>query len=347
MQFAQKEKLILRNENGFGSIVKLSGARRKPFGVRITTGWKDGKQVRKYLGYYKTQQEALVALAEYHKSGGDFDLSKITLEELYQRWFKRVEDTASKSVLNTINMTHTRFGLLANKKLKDIKPDHLQDWMDAIDLKPGSKQKLKSVLTQMYEYAVKNDLITKNYASFIEVKGKTEKTGAIFTDEEIAHLWSKSDDAAIQDILILIYTGMRISELFDLDKESINMDERYAIGGSKTEAGKNRVIPFHDKIFTFIQDRMQNQNYIVQNETGGKTKYRPWQYNFQKLMDEFGWKHKIHDTRKTAISLMHRYEVPMETIRIIVGHSGKGVTEQVYLFKEPYELVEEVNKIQI
>ena len=30
--------------NGTGSIVKLSGNRRKPYAVRVTTGWEDGKQ---------------------------------------------------------------------------------------------------------------------------------------------------------------------------------------------------------------------------------------------------------------------------------------------------------------
>jgi hypothetical protein len=43
----------MRNENGFGSIVCLDKSgkkRRKPWAVRITTGWKDGKQQRKYGG---------------------------------------------------------------------------------------------------------------------------------------------------------------------------------------------------------------------------------------------------------------------------------------------------------
>lgn len=67
----------MRHQNGFGSIHKLGGNRRKPYAVRITVGWKDGKQVRKYLGFYKTQPEALLALAEYHKGEFDIDLSKL------------------------------------------------------------------------------------------------------------------------------------------------------------------------------------------------------------------------------------------------------------------------------
>jgi intergrase/recombinase len=64
-------------------------------------------------------------------------------------------------------------------------------------------------------------------------------------------------------------------------------------------------------------------------------------------MEELGMKHKIHDARKTAVSLMHNSGIPMETVRIIVGHSGKGITESVYLFIEPSELVKSINKIEI
>ena len=43
----------MRNPNGYGSVFKLSGNRRKPFAVRITKGWTDeGKRIYKYLSYH-------------------------------------------------------------------------------------------------------------------------------------------------------------------------------------------------------------------------------------------------------------------------------------------------------
>ena len=75
--------------------------------------------------------------------------------------------------------------------------------------------------------------------------------------------------------------------------------------------------------------------------------YRNASEQFRKLFEKLGMNHKIHDTRKTAISWMHSSGIPMETIRIIVGHSGKGVTEKVYLYKSPKELVDTVNSIEI
>ena len=53
-----------RLPKGYGSVYKLSGSRRRPFTARIQTGYKaeSGRPEYKYLGYYKTLQEALQAL---------------------------------------------------------------------------------------------------------------------------------------------------------------------------------------------------------------------------------------------------------------------------------------------
>ena len=337
----------MRIANGGGSIIKLSGNRRKPWAVRITTGWKDGKQVRKYLGYYTTQIEAVQALAEYYKTGVDVDLSKLTLEEVYQRWIARVKKSSSDAVVASHEVAHLRFGNLGKMQLRNIKTDHLQDWLDNLDLKPSTKTKVKSTMNQIYNYASQNDIVVKNYAQHLKVNEKIEKTGEVFTKEEISYLWNHIDDTVNQDLLILIYTGMRIGELLSLTCEDVNLEERYAIGGSKTEAGRDRVIPFHDDIMPFIKERVENYRTLVVSQNGTSIKYRAYQNKFKRRMEEYGWNHNIHDTRKTAISIMHSSGIPMETIRKIVGHSGKGVTEQVYLRFQPEDLVKAVNMVKI
>ena len=177
-----RKKQQFRHENGFGSIQKLSGNRRKPYAVRVTTGWKDGKQIRKYLGYYKSEAEALLALADYHESGYDVDLSRLTLGEVYDRWISRIEHKTSQNTLNSHNMARSRFGSMANVPIVKLKADHLQDWMDSIDLKPSSKIRLKSTMNQVFNYAIKNSIIKTNYAQYIEINEKIEKTGKIFTE---------------------------------------------------------------------------------------------------------------------------------------------------------------------
>src|SRR5699024_303556 len=79
----------LKNPNGYGSVCKLSGKRRKPFAVIVTTGWNDeGKQRREYLGYYKSRREAMVALADYNNNPYDLSAGKLTFKEVYEKLIK-------------------------------------------------------------------------------------------------------------------------------------------------------------------------------------------------------------------------------------------------------------------
>jgi integrase len=341
----------MKNQNGFGSIVcldKTGKKRRKPYAVRITTGWNGGKQSRKYIGYYETQADALIALAEYHKNGVDVDLTKLTLNEVYDKWIERIEKKdLSASVVNMHRMARSRFGKLGETQLNKIKTAHLQDWLDNIDLKPSSKTKLKSTLIQLFKYAVANDIVAKNYAEPLEINEKIEQVGKLFTKDEIDRLWKLRDRKEARQLLILLYTGMRIGEMLLINKKDINFDEGYIIGGLKTEAGRNRVIPLHKAILPLVKEQLGDNNWLMQSNRGLAMSYRNASNHLNNLFKELGMDHHIHDTRKTCVSWLHTEGIPMETIRIIVGHSGKGVTEKVYLYKEPKELVDIVNSIEI
>lgn len=341
----------MRNENGFGSIVcldKTGKKRRKPWAVRITTGWKNGRQQRKYLGYYRTQTEALVALAEHHKSGVNIDLSKLTLKELFERWLTEQEKrNITEGAKRNQHMAYNRLGTLGDMSINKIKATHLQHWMDEIDLKPSTKGKLKSTMGMVFEYAAQNDIVTKNYAKFIKIEEKIEKTGAIFTDEEIKTLWKHSDDKIARILLILIYTGMRIGEMLHMSKDNIHFDECYMVGGSKTEAGKDRVIPIHKDILPLVKTQLSDNKWLVQNSRGNAMPYSNLVVPASDYMKKLGMEHRFHDTRKTAISLMHTTGIPMETIKIIVGHAGYDVTDKVYLYKNIHELVETINRVEV
>lgn len=91
-----------------------------------------------------------------------------------------------------------------------------------------------------------------------------------FTDKEIALLWEILWAINNVDIvLIYIYTGCRPVELLDIKSEDVHLDERYMIGGVKTEAGKNRIIPIHKAIVPLVEYRLeQNRPYLITNKYG-------------------------------------------------------------------------------
>ena len=81
----------MRLPNGYGSVVKLSGNRRKPFMIRKTKGFNDkGHPIYTIIGYAETREEGLQLLADYNKNPYDVDASKITLEDLFEK-FKKIQ----------------------------------------------------------------------------------------------------------------------------------------------------------------------------------------------------------------------------------------------------------------
>ena len=71
----------MRNPNGYNSVYKLSGNRRKNYIARKTIGWNyNGKQLYQTIGYYETRAIALQDLAKYNKNHYSIEVSTITFE---------------------------------------------------------------------------------------------------------------------------------------------------------------------------------------------------------------------------------------------------------------------------
>lgn len=340
----------MRNPNSYGGIVKLSGNRRKKFAVRITTGWTDdGKQIFKYLGYYEKRQDAIIALAEYNKAPYSLDSVSITFEELYELWSKERFSDIKKSTIDGYRQAYKHSAALHKMKFKDIKKDHLQDVLDNSNLAATTQKLVKNFHSQIFNFAIEKDIVDKNYAKFTKVKAApTPSKRSEFTQEEIDTLLKNPNVERADTVLIMLFTGMRISELLEMKKEDVHLEERYMRGGVKTKAGINRVIPINEKIVPLIQNLLDNtpSDYLVTNTRGGKMSYVNYNQKYWKdTMDYFGFKHNCHDCRHTFISMMDRTDVNKIVLKRIVGHSaGNDITEH-YTHKTIEELVEAVNKI--
>ena len=117
----------MRLPNGYGSVIKLSGKRRNPYLVRKTAGWhydkEKDKQVQEYLiiGYAPTKADGLQMLADYNKNPFNISASKITFQELFEKWSKCKFPTISQSNKNGYNASYSLCGTLYNQAFKDIK----------------------------------------------------------------------------------------------------------------------------------------------------------------------------------------------------------------------------------
>ena len=341
----------MKNPNGYGSVSKLSGKRRRPFIVRITTGFDiNGRQIMKVLGYYHTQAEAIKALANYNDNPYDINLNDITLKEILDRFMENKKGKVEKSSLKSYRVWYNYLRPLYSKRMKDIRTFELQNFINSLShLSTGSLKLVKSFIRMLFKDAMEMDIISKDYSEYIKLpKYKKIIERKIFTEEEIALLWDNIKIMEYADtILILIYTGMRINELLKLEKKNVNLENNTIIGGSKTDAGKNRIIPIHPKILPLIIKRMGNKtDYLIPNRTGRNYyEYNNFRQNeFVKIMEQLGMEHTIHDTRHTFATMISDVSDNENAITGIIGHTNINMTKK-YTHTNIEKMRKEMEKI--
>ena len=341
----------MKNPNGYGSISKLSGKRRRPFIVRITTGFDiNGRQIMKVLGYYHTQAEAIKALANYNDNPYDINLNDITFKEILDRFMENKKGAVEKSSLKSYRVWYNYLRPLYSKRMKDIRTFELQNFINSLShLSTGSLKLVKSFIRMLFKDAMEMDIISKDYSEYIKLpKYKKVIERKIFTEEEIALLWDNIKVLEYADtILILIYTGMRINELLKLEKKNVNLENNTITGGSKTDAGKNRIIPIHPKILPLIIKRMENKtDYLIPNKK--ETNY--YEYNnfrqneFVKIMEQLGMEHTIHDIRHTFATMISDVSDNENAITGIIGHTNINMTKK-YTHTNIEKMRKEMEKI--
>lgn len=334
--------------NGYGSVTKLSGNRRNPYMARVTLGRDDyGQLVRKTLGYYHTRKEALAALADYNRDPYDLSAEKVTFGDMYNQWITRYAQTVTPAIVSKYQYLYKQCAPIADKPIADLKLIQLQTLIDNTNLTPATLAQLKSLLNLVYKFAIKLDVIQTNYAERVDI-GKqpgTKNPHVPFTPGEITTLWKYADDPAIQLALILIYTGMRAGELFSMRTADVHIDDGYMVGGSKTDAGKNRIIPIHHKIMPLIKSLYNPDAPTLVYPSMSRNTYT---YYFKTAMEKAGLPgHRTHDCRHTFASLMDAAGANRSALKRIMGHAGGDVTDTVYIHKTVSDLKQAVELITV
>ena len=348
----------MRLPNGYGTVYKLSGKRRKPYIARITIGWeldeKTGrkKQIVKTIGYYRTKKEGLQALAEYNNNPYDLSMSDCTFSEMYEKWSAEAYSTGTKSKANNYKAAYNRCKPIYDLKITELRPPVLQNLLDNIPNPSYDKvSRVKKLLNQIFKYCIQKDYLQYNCAEALEVKIKANREEKNpFSTAEIKFLWDNiSQNDYIKMVLVLIYSGVRINELLNLEIKDVHLDKQYfRIDKSKTESGE-RIVPIADKVLPFWKEFINKSKceYAFTTVTGAHFTYA----NFSKkywfpLMEKLNLKHSIHETRHTCITQLIQSGADKTIVKQIVGHkSVMNLTERVYTHIEVEKLVETINLI--
>ena len=255
----------------------------------------------------------------------------------FMEWkFSENNRKLSKSAQALYKAAFNNCTILHDKVFCQIKTVDMQKVVDDCPLKHSSKELIVNLFKQMYKYADIHELIEKDYYTHVAVKSENDDIKGIpFAADDIKKLWTNSDNPICANILILIYSGLRISEYVSAE---INLKDRYFFGGVKTEAGKNRYVPIHSSILPLIR---QNPNRLNCTSVNFRIKL----YELLERLDIE--KHTPHDCRHTFAMLCDENGIKETDKKMMIGHAFQDISNGIYGHRTLGYLKEQIELIKV
>lgn len=324
-----------------------------------------GGQGRVYLGAFKTMAEASEAIDKFIREGRP-EIYAFTIAQTYEIWSKVHFPTLTQSGVQGYKAAYKSISDLHSMKMRDIKTAHIQSCIDKADSEGYSRskcEKIRQLCSQLCKYAMQNDLIDKNYAEFVKMPKAEKKSKSVFTSDDLVVLWKHTDDKRVQIILFMIYTGFRIGEVAGIKLSDVHLEEGYIIGGEKTEAGINRIVPIPSGIpeiggfvRSWVEEAQGDELFDFTAEYFRK-------YEFYPCLSELGlidppqrseisgkdlYKNPRltpHCTRHTFATLSAAAGMKPEQLQKIIGHASFETTADIYVHSDIDLLKSEMSKL--
>lgn len=306
--------------------------------------------------------------------GIDYAAGEISVADLVDRYMSLKRDIGhnTKRAYGTIinRIKESEFGQMKvrNVKLSDAK----RFYIDLHDT--GSKRNTisiyHSVLRPTFEMAVDDDMIRKNPFKFkvadIIPDDAVKRTALTKQQQEnyLRFIQENGQDNYYDDIVILMGTGLRVSELYGLTKKDVDFKKRlifidhqlcrtaekpYFVKSPKTSSGV-RCIPMSDVVYMALKRVVANRQpptveLLVDGYSGflfldkaGMPKVAMHLENYmrgmQKKMERIYGKSfprvTPHVLRHTFCTNMQRAGIDVKSLQYLMGHSNVSVTLDVY-----------------
>lgn len=375
-----------RLPNGFGSIRYISPGRSKPYAVHppwkdsarpnaicyvadwyvgfaVLTAWHAGT-------YYPGMENEICRPARLRD--GETDPAKLCEQiirdygrmnhkrsgysvgevyELYLEW-KYGENAARQLSTESKSATEAAFELLHpfhSRLMDDVEIREWQDYLNRIGKKYSRSTARNAVglVKNLYSYAVPRELCRKDYGKYVVMpRTREEVHHEPFSDEDLKLLWQNREDPVVKMILVMCYSGFRVSAYVQENFET-NPVERYFKGGVKTAAGKDRLVPIHSAILPLVESMIREGEEKPLFFCGKSVSQ--FRRDMKQTLAGLGLKEKSpHSCRHTFSRLCESYGVREADRKRMMGHSfGNDITNGVYGHRTLEELRTEIEKIQV
>ena len=282
-------------------------------------------------------------------SGVSWESNKITVRELISRYLslKKVRITTEQKYRYLINMLD-KIQIL-DIPIKDIKTSLAKRYMITLSnmgYSYGTVQNAKTLLKPAFQMAVEDDYIVKNPFLFTLsniIENDSKQRFSMSEEEEKHYIEFISNHGWFRhiydDVVILLNTGMRVSELYgltfkdvDLKNRRINVnkqlhriDGKYVVLPPKSKAG-NRILAMNEATRNLEGSMREVRKKHIELGLGELPQITP------------------HVLRHTFCSRMVEKGMNVKTLQLVMGHSDISTTLDVYTHKKPDDVAKEMEQ---
>ena len=380
-----------KRKDNKGRILRTGESQRKDLIYQYRYTDIRGKRQTVYSSDLKELREKEKEIQKQLDNGIDYAAGKITVIQLLERYISLKQGVRYNTkvgynfVLNLIKKED--FGY---RQIRDIKVSDAQKWI----MKFHSDGKGYSTITSVrgvvkpaFQMAYNEDIIRKNPFDFklVDVVPNNSQKRIAITDEQ-QKIWmdfireDKTYCKYYDEFVVLLGTGMRVSEFCGLTKSDLDFENRrirvdhqlvrerggkYYVEKTKTECGI-RFIPMTDDVYQSLKNILANRRkmkteIIVDGYSGFilidkdchpkvalhiENEMRWAMKKYEKLHPEQPLPHITpHVFRHTFCTNMANKGMDIKTLQYLMGHSDVGVTLNVYTHASYDRAVEQMAKI--
>lgn len=212
--------------------------------------------------------------------------------------------------------------------------------------KPSTKQNCFHLIKRLLNKALEWDLIKYNPIAKMKPP-KVPISFNIFNKDEVKELIKHTDKPLRTGIKLLVYTGMKSGELFNLRCRDVDLQggniKVWPYQGFMPKGKRPRSIPISNAIKFILSELLESKkpdDYI----------YRPYNHElrltkrFKILLKKLNFNGCLHDLRYTFASHLAMKSVPIVKIKEFLGHSSI-VKTNIYVHFIPNHNQAEVQKL--
>lgn len=186
--------------------------------------------------------------------------SNLSFKEVYDRFIVHHEKRErAKTTMDGYKAAINHFKEIWGFRFLDLGVDDMQDCIDSCPRGRRTKENMKSLASMMYRYAGSRKLTTHNYAQYLYCGVDDTKTRPAFSMEQLELIRNAVGQYPLAEyVYVMCYTGFRPNEMLRLERSAYHMDKQGAwlVGGFKTEAGRDRIVPLSPKISGIVASQV-------------------------------------------------------------------------------------------